>query len=46
MLSYRMLRMLTIILVYNVSIHKYMYSVAELKLSSCGYQLIYCVADW
>ena len=41
-----MLRMLTILLVYNVSLHMYMYCAMELKSSSCGYQLIYSVADW
>ena len=34
------------LLVYNVSLHMYMYCAMELKSSSCGYQLIYSVADW
>ena len=46
MLSYKKLRMLTIILVYNVSLHMYMYCVMELKSSSCGYQLMHSVADY
>ena len=37
--------MLNATLVYNVSLHMYMYCVMELKSSSCGYQLIYSVAD-
>ena len=41
MLSYKKLRMLTIILVYNVSLHMYMHCVMELKSSSCGYQLMH-----
>ena len=45
MLSYRMLRMLTIILVYNVSLHMHLYYVIELKSISCGYQLIYSCAN-
>ena len=40
-----MLRMLTIILVYNVSLHMHLYYVMELKSISCGYQLIYSVAN-
>ena len=40
------LRMLTIILVYNVSLHMYMHCVMKLKSSSCGYQLIHSVADY
>ena len=36
--------MLNATLVYNVSLHMYMYCVMELKSSSCGYQLIYSVA--
>ena len=40
-----MLRMLTIILFNNVSLHMYMYCVLELKSISCGNQLIYSVAD-
>ena len=35
MLSYRILRMLTMILVQNVSLDMYMYCVMELKSSSC-----------
>ena len=46
MLSHKKLRMLTIILVYNVSLHMYMYCVMELKSSSCGYHLIHFVADY
>ena len=45
MLSHKKLRMLTIILVYNVSLHMYMHCVMELKSSSCGYQLMHSVAD-
>ena len=45
MLSYRMLRMLTIILVYNASLYIYMYCVMELISSSFSYQLINCVTD-
>ena len=46
MLSYKKLRMLTIILVYNVSLHMYMHCVMELKSSSCGYQLMHSAADY